>query len=85
MKSGNRTYEDFNKFIGNYLHVLNKVHKVIPTISIHPYLSENKTFNDFNNFWNHTESVDDKLVKKVNGKLVKWYYDMFNIPIKDLL
>lgn len=39
--------------------------------------SENKTFNDFSNFWNHTERVD--------GKLVKWYYDMFNIPTKDLL
>lgn len=77
MKSGNRTYEDFNKLIGNYLNVLNKVHKVIPTISIHPYLSKNKTFNDFNNFWKPRE--------KVKGKLVKWYYRMFNIPTKDLL
>ena len=77
MKSGNRTYKDFNKFLGNYSKVLNKVHKVIPTISIHPYLSENKTFNDFSNFQNHTE--------KVNGKLVKWHYRMFNILIKDLL
>lgn len=77
MKSGNRTYEDFNKFLGNYLNVLNEVHKVIPTIKIHPYLSKNKTFKDFNNFWKPKE--------KVKGKLVKWYYRMFNIPIKDLL
>lgn len=77
MKSGNRTYEDFNKFIGNYLSVLNEVHKVIPTLGIHPYLTKNKTFNDFNKFWKPRE--------KVKGKLVKWYYRMFNIPIKDLL
>lgn len=77
MKSGNRTYEDFNKFLGNYLNVLNEVHKIIPTINIHPYLSKNKTFNDFSNFW--------KPIEKVKGKLVKWYYRMFNIPIKDLL
>ena len=39
--------------------------------------SGNRTFKDFNNFWKPRE--------KVNGKLVKWYYRMFNIPIKDLL
>ena len=39
--------------------------------------SENKTFNDFNNFLSSKE--------KLKGKLVKWYYDMFNVPIKDLL
>lgn len=39
--------------------------------------SGNRTFKDFNNFW--------KPIEKVKGKLVKWYYLMVNIPIKDLL
>lgn len=39
--------------------------------------SESRTFKDFNNFWKPRE--------KVNGKLVKWYYRMFNIPLKNLL
>ena len=39
--------------------------------------SGSRTYNDFNKFWKPRE--------KVKGKLVKWYYRMFNIPIKDLL
>lgn len=39
--------------------------------------SGNRTYTDFNKFLKSKE--------KVKGKLVKWYYRMFNIPIKDLL
>ena len=38
--------------------------------------SGNKTYHDFSKFWPK---------EKVKGKLVKWYYHMSDIPIKDLL
>ena len=39
--------------------------------------SGKRTYEDFNKFW--------KPIENGKGKLVKWYYLMFNIPIKDLL